>query len=263
MTVESEDYKLEVLEYAVNQCIDCLLPESNENALSAILYQSNEVVWRVATDIYSKSGYQIDFVFIRDILNLKVEPLQRKIAEKEKIRKEQERIRKAKEADEAKIREELKAKRLAKEVEEAKIKAKLEAEKLAKIAEQKQIEKERKEKEQKKLQEFKETNPGIHINKYEELETFLEVFDRVKNVIVDRLEVNGEAINKEKIELDAVLTTDLGVEDRYDSFVGHFERVELAMGIEHEFDIEISDEESETILFLSVSQLVNLVLQKT
>jgi acyl carrier protein len=262
MPVESEDYKLEVLEYAVNQCIDRLLPESNKDALSIILYKSNEVVWKVATEIYTKSGYQIDFVFIRDILNLKVEPLHRKIAEKEKIRKEQERITKAKEADEAKIREELKAKRIAREVEEAKIKAKLEAEKLAKIAEQEQIKKERKEKEKKKLQEFNETNPGIHINEYEELETFLEVFERVKNVIVEQLEVNREEINKEEIELDTVLTTDLGVEDRYSSFSGHFERLELAMGIEHEFDVEISYEESETILFLSVGQLVNLVLQK-
>ena len=44
MTVESEDYKLEVLEYAVNQCIDHLLPESNKDALSMIIYKSNEVV---------------------------------------------------------------------------------------------------------------------------------------------------------------------------------------------------------------------------
>lgn len=44
MTVESEDYKLEVLEYAVNQCIDRLLPESNKDALSMIIYKSNEVV---------------------------------------------------------------------------------------------------------------------------------------------------------------------------------------------------------------------------
>ena len=78
MSVEECDYKLEILEYAVNQCIDWLLPSSSEDALSVILYQSNEVVWRVATEIYTKSGHQIDFVFIRGILNLRVEPLRKK-----------------------------------------------------------------------------------------------------------------------------------------------------------------------------------------
>jgi hypothetical protein len=48
MTVESEDYKLEVLKYAVNQSIDHLLPKSCEDALNAILDQSNQVVWKVA-----------------------------------------------------------------------------------------------------------------------------------------------------------------------------------------------------------------------
>ena len=74
MVFESEDYKLEILEYAVNQSIDNLLPENSEDALSMILYQSNEVVWRVAKEIYAKSGYQIDFIFIRDIINLRIEP---------------------------------------------------------------------------------------------------------------------------------------------------------------------------------------------
>ena len=104
MYVESQDYKSEVLEYAVNQCIDKLLPSSSEDALSVILYQSNEVVWRVATEIYTKSGHQIDFVFIRDVLNLRIEPLRKKIAEEERIRVEQERIKKEKEAEEEKFR---------------------------------------------------------------------------------------------------------------------------------------------------------------
>ena len=88
MSVEERDYKFEVLKYAINQCIDRLLPGSSEDALSVILYQSNEVVWRVATEIYTKSGHQVDFVFIRDILNLRVEPLQKKIAEEKRIRTE-------------------------------------------------------------------------------------------------------------------------------------------------------------------------------
>ena len=68
---ESEDYKFEILKYAVNQSIDRLLPKGNKDALSVILYQSNEVVWRVATEIYTKSGHQVDFVFIKDIVGVK------------------------------------------------------------------------------------------------------------------------------------------------------------------------------------------------
>ena len=106
MSVESQDYKFEVLEYAVNKCIDRLLPDNSQSALSVILYQSNEIVWRVATEIYTKSGHQLDFVFIRDILNLRIEPLQEKIAEEERIKAELEAQRLAREIEEARIRSE-------------------------------------------------------------------------------------------------------------------------------------------------------------
>jgi hypothetical protein len=36
MSFENQDYKLEVLEYAINQCIDRLLPNISEDALSII-----------------------------------------------------------------------------------------------------------------------------------------------------------------------------------------------------------------------------------
>ncbi len=54
MTVEREDYKLEIFKYTVNQSIDRLLPKSSEDALSIILHKSNEVVWSIATDIMQK-----------------------------------------------------------------------------------------------------------------------------------------------------------------------------------------------------------------
>ena len=256
--VEGEGYKLEILEYAINQSIDRLLPNSSEDALNVILYRSNEVVWRVATEIYTKSGHQVDFIFIRDLLNLRIEPLRNKIAKEEKIRAELEAQKRIQEAEEARIRRE-------QEAEEERIKAELEAQKLAEeaeIARKEKRERERKEKEQKKIQEFRKANPEVNIDNYEQLLALSEVCERLKNVIIDRLEVNREEINKEQIELESVLTTDLGVEDKYNSWCGYYERMELAMGIEDEFDIEISEEEQETILTLSVSQLLNLVMQK-
>lgn len=102
MGIENENYKFEILKYAVNQCIDCLLPKSSEDALNAILNRTNKFVWKVATDIYTKSGHQIDFVFIRDILNSRIKPLRNKIAEEE-------RNRKAKEVEEPRVKAKLKA----------------------------------------------------------------------------------------------------------------------------------------------------------
>ena len=81
MNIEKQNYELHLFKYAVNQYIDNLLPNNSQEALNVIVYQSDEVVWRVATEIYTKSGHQIDFLLIRDILNLRIEPLQIKIAE--------------------------------------------------------------------------------------------------------------------------------------------------------------------------------------
>lgn len=117
MVVESENYKLKILEYAVEQSIDGLLPKNSEDALGVILHQSNEVVWRIATDIYTNSGHKLDFMFIRDILNSRIEPLKNK-ATKEKI------------------------------------KAELKSKKLAEIAERERLEKEKKEEEKKKSQKL-------------------------------------------------------------------------------------------------------------
>ena len=335
MSVESQDYKFEVLEYAINQCIDRLLPNNSEDALSVILYQNNEVVWRVATEIYTKSGHQIDFDFIRDILNLRIEPLQNKIAEEERIRKnkeleeaviraeletqrlakeieeerlrkereaeearikaEQERIRKEKEAEKRRIRQEQKrikkekeARKLAKIAEEERIKKEKEAEKerikaeqekikkekearkLAKIAEEERIRKEkeaekeriRKEREAEEweeLQKFKKANPDIEINTYKELKIYKsEVFAKVKNIIVEWLEVE-----EEQIKFNAILSLDLGVDNICDSWgFSYGSNIDIMMAIEEEFDIEVLDEEWEDLLSWNVGQLADFVMQK-
>jgi acyl carrier protein len=202
MPVENEDYQLEVLEYAVNQCIDRLLPLSSKDVLSAILNKSNEVVWRIATDIYTKSGHSIDFVFIRDILNSRIEPLRKKIAEEERIKK----------ATEAK-KAELEDQRQIKEAKEAKIIAKLEVERLERIAEQQRIK-------QENLKVVRERYPNIS----------LEVFLKIENLIIEELLLEEERI----ITIDSVLSKDLGADNLY--------IMELIQAIEKEFDIEIPDD---------------------
>ncbi len=58
-------------------------------------------------------------------------------------------------------------------------------------------------------------------------------FERVKNVIVDQLSVDAD-----EVTLEASFVDDLGAADSLDV-------VELIMGLETEFDIEIPDEDAE------------------
>ena len=224
MAIKNQNYKLEILEYAVNQCIDSLLPKSSEDALSAILYQGNEVVWRVATDIYAKSGYQIDFVFIRDLLNSRIEPLKNKIAEEDKIRK-------AKKAEKTRIEAELEAQRQIRETEQAKIRAKLKAERLEKIAEQLRIEQNQKaEKEQLRRQREKAKQENLKAFRERYPNVSVEVFLRIEKLITEELSLGEERI----ITIDSILSKDLGADS--------LDTVEIIQAIEKEFDIEIPDD---------------------
>ena len=59
-------------------------------------------------------------------------------------------------------------------------------------------------------------------------------FERVKNVIVDQLSVDAD-----EVTLEASFVDDLGADS--------MDVVELIMGLETEFDIEIPDEDAEKI----------------
>ena len=59
-------------------------------------------------------------------------------------------------------------------------------------------------------------------------------FERVKNVIVDQLSVDAD-----EVPLEASFVDDLGADS--------LDVVELIMGLETEFDIEIPDEDAEKI----------------
>ncbi|GFE67407.1 acyl carrier protein [Chroococcus sp. FPU101] len=61
-----------------------------------------------------------------------------------------------------------------------------------------------------------------------------EIFDRVKKVVVDNLEVEPE-----KVTSDASFANDLGADS--------LDTVELVMALEEEFNIEIPDEAAEKI----------------
>lgn len=75
----------------------------------------------------------------------------------------------------------------------------------------------------------------------------MELFDRVKQVIVDQLGVDESAVT-----MEASFVEDLGADS--------LDIVELIMGLETEFDIEIPDEEAEKISTVgdAVNYLKNL-----
>lgn len=60
------------------------------------------------------------------------------------------------------------------------------------------------------------------------------VFDKIKDIIVEQLDVEGDAVT-----MEASITEDLGADS--------LDVVDLVMSIEESFDVEIPDEEVENI----------------
>ena len=71
-----------------------------------------------------------------------------------------------------------------------------------------------------------------------------EIFDRVKTVIIDQLGADEDAVTMEASFID-----DLGADS--------LDRVELVMGLETEFDLEIPDDKAESIK--TVGDAVNYI----
>jgi acyl carrier protein len=73
-------------------------------------------------------------------------------------------------------------------------------------------------------------------------------FDRVKKVVVEQLDVN-----EDEVTTDASFVEDLGADS--------LDVVELVMGLEEEFDVEIPDEDAEKIT--TVQEAVSYIEAKT
>lgn len=76
----------------------------------------------------------------------------------------------------------------------------------------------------------------------------MSTFDRVKKVVVDQLDVNEEEVTS-----SASFVDDLGADS--------LDVVELVMGLEEEFDIEIPDEDAEKIA--TVEDAVKYIEEKS
>lgn len=76
----------------------------------------------------------------------------------------------------------------------------------------------------------------------------MSTFDRVKKVVVEQLDVNEDEVTGEASFVD-----DLGADS--------LDVVELVMGLEEEFDLEIPDEDAEKIT--TVEDAVKYIEEKT
>lgn len=73
-------------------------------------------------------------------------------------------------------------------------------------------------------------------------------FDKVKEILVDQLDVDEDSI-----AMDSVITDDLGADS--------LDLVDLVMTLEEEFDLEIPDEDIENIR--TVEDIVNYIENNT
>ena len=75
----------------------------------------------------------------------------------------------------------------------------------------------------------------------------MEVFDKVRAILVDQLDVDEDAVS-----MESSITDDLGADS--------LDVVDMVMSLEEEFDIEIPDEEIETMK--TVGDIVKFIESK-
>lgn len=78
--------------------------------------------------------------------------------------------------------------------------------------------------------------------------TQVEVFNKIKEMIVDAL-----GVDEEKVTMEASFKEDLGADS--------LDAVELIMSVEEEFDVEVDEEFSQNLKV--VSDIVNYIVDKT
>jgi acyl carrier protein len=79
-------------------------------------------------------------------------------------------------------------------------------------------------------------------------EIYMNVFEKIRNIIAEQLEID----DSEEITLETSIMGDLDADS--------LDAVEVMMGIEDEFDIEIPDEDAEK--FKNIGDIVNYVQSK-
>lgn len=248
MTTNDPLYTLNVLKKAIISYLDNNIPNT-EDGLNILVSQCDELVWNIATYIYTKSGHQVEFSMIRDIISSRIEPLKqhityqnpekaRKLAEeivrnnKEAKRLAEENKRRQEEAqklaEENKRRQEEENRRLAKILAEEEKRQQEEARKLAEEEKRKQEEEARRLAEENRIKQERLNELSKQLKESGRDESLLELFLQIKDIIVEELYVKPDCVT-----INSNIGYDLGAND-------FFER-ELIMALEEHFNIEFTD----------------------
>ena len=225
MSESSNDYELNVLKMMVNKYLE-EITSVTEGSLRELEVNCDQVVWDLATKIYSQSGHKIDLSIVRDVVNSRTQVIKYKLT----AEAEQKARKAAEDASRIAIQEGLKAEQ----------KARKAAEEASRIAIQKGIEAEQ------KAQKAAEEASRIAIQEaqlHAQTESILaelggnttkaQVFMKVRTIISDQF-----SVDENKVILSSHLSNDLRADDWLDF-------IELVMALEEEFDIDISDREAE------------------
>ena len=107
MSEVDKGYELKVLKMVANQYLDETL-SATEESLKALEANRDQVVWELATRIYSQSGHKVELSTLRNVVNSRIGDVKYQLAaEKARVAEEARRVAEEKAAEEAGLRDEI------------------------------------------------------------------------------------------------------------------------------------------------------------
>jgi acyl carrier protein len=100
-------YELKVLKMVANKYLDETIL-ATEESLKALEANRDQIVWELATRIYSQSGHKVELSTLRNVVNSRIGDVKYQLAaEKERVAEEARRVAEEKAAEEAPLRDEI------------------------------------------------------------------------------------------------------------------------------------------------------------
>ena len=113
MNEVDKDYELKILKMVANKYLDETV-SATEESLKALEANRDQVVWELATRIYSQSGHKVALGILRDVVNSRIDAVKYQLAaEKKRMAEEARRVAEEKAAEEERMAEQ--AQRVAEE----------------------------------------------------------------------------------------------------------------------------------------------------
>jgi len=107
MSEIDKGYELKVLKMVANKYLDETISVTEES-LKALEANRDQVVWELATRIYSQSGHKVELSILRDVLNSRIGVVKYQLAaEKERMAEQAQRVAEEKAAEEASLPDEI------------------------------------------------------------------------------------------------------------------------------------------------------------